>query len=60
MLETGDGKAEILLTPGVYLRLGSDSSVKMISNSLANTEVTVSQGEAMVEVDEIYTRTTCG
>ena len=54
VLETGDGKAEILLTPGVYLRLGSDSSVKMISNSLANTEVTVSRGEAMVEVDEIY------
>src|ERR1700756_4285859 len=54
VLETGNGKAEILLTPGVYLRLGSNSSVKMISNSLINTEVTVSQGEAMVEVDQIY------
>ena len=54
ILETRNGKAEILLTPGVYLRLGDNSSVKMISNSLTNTEVTVSQGEAMVEVDEIY------
>src|SRR5579859_6703346 len=34
VLETGNGKAEILLTPGVYLRLGSNSSVKMVNNSL--------------------------
>jgi len=54
VLETGNGKAEILLTPGVYLRLGSNSSIKMISNSLINTEVTVSEGEAMVEVDQLY------
>jgi hypothetical protein len=54
VLETGDGKAEILLTPGVYLRVGSNSSVKMISNSLTNTEVTLNEGEAMVEVDQLY------
>jgi hypothetical protein len=54
VLETGNGKAEILLTPGVYLRLGSNSSVKMISNSLMNTEVAVRDGEAMLEVDQIY------
>lgn len=54
VLETGNGKAEILLTPGVYLRLGDNSSVKMISNSLTNTEVRVHSGEVMVEVDELY------
>lgn len=54
VLQTGSGKAEILLTPGVYLRLGSNSSVKMVSNSLLNTEVMVRQGEAMLEVDELY------
>jgi len=54
VLETGNGKAEILLTPGVYLRLGDNSSVKMISNSLTNTEVRVHNGEVMVEVDELY------
>lgn len=54
VLDTGNGKAEILLTPGVYLRIGNNSSVKMVSNSLTNTEVDVSQGEAMVEVDQIY------
>lgn len=54
VLETGSGKAEILLTPGVYVRLGSNSSVKMISNSLTNVEVALNQGEAMVEVDQIF------
>lgn len=54
VLQTGNGKAEILLTPGVYLRLGSDSSARMVSNSLTNTEVSIEQGEAMVEVDDLY------
>src|SRR5579871_4767226 len=54
ILETGNGKAEILLTPGVYLRLGSNSSVKMISSNLTNTQVALNQGEAMLEVDQIY------
>jgi hypothetical protein len=53
-METGNGKAEILLTPGVYLRLGSNSSVKMISSGLMNTQVAVNRGEAMLEVDQIY------
>ena len=54
VLETGNGKAEMLLTPGVYLRLGSNSSVKMVSNSLTNTQVSLRQGEAMLEVDDLY------
>lgn len=56
MLGTQNGKAEILLTPGVFLRLGSDSSVSMVSPSLTNTELTVNQGEAMLEVDEIHSQ----
>ena len=55
ILSTGNGKAEILLTPGVYLRLGSNSSVKMISDSLTNTQVALDQGQAMMEVDQLYT-----
>ncbi len=54
VLGTEKGKAEILLTPGVFLRLGDNSSVKMISPSLTNTEVALNQGEAMLEVDEIH------
>jgi hypothetical protein len=54
VLETGNGKAEILLTPGVYLRLGDNSSVKMVSNGLADTKIALDQGRAMLEVDQIF------
>jgi hypothetical protein len=53
-LSSREGKAEILLTPGVFLRVGSNSSVKMISPSLTNTEVEVQRGEAQVEVGQIF------
>jgi hypothetical protein len=53
-LTTEDGKAEILLTPGVFLRVGSNSAVKMISPSLANTQIALEKGHAMVEVAEIH------
>ena len=33
-LTTGAGKAEILLTPGIFLRVDSNSAVKMISPDL--------------------------
>jgi FecR protein len=54
VLETGNGKAEILLTPGVYLRLGNNSSVRTDSNGLADTRVSLQQGEVMLEVDQLY------
>jgi hypothetical protein len=38
-LITRAGKVEILLTPGVFLRVADNSTVKMISPDLANTEV---------------------
>ena len=53
-LTTEKGKAEILLTPGVFLRVGNNSSVRMISPSLTDTEVGVTQGQAMIEVAEIH------
>jgi hypothetical protein len=48
-LSTDIGKAEVLLTPGVFLRIGDNSAVKMISPSLIDTQVEVTRGEAMVE-----------
>ena len=54
VLSTQQGKAEILLTPGVFLRLDDDSAVKMVSPDLAYTSVDLEQGRAMVEVDQIY------
>src|SRR5271170_5605669 len=53
VLSTKDGRAEILLTPGVFLRLGENSSFKMISNQLSNTRLEVQSGDAMVEVGEL-------
>jgi hypothetical protein len=53
-LETGNGHAEMLLTPGVYVRLGDNSDVKMISAGLADTQVQLMKGSAMLEVDELF------
>ena len=53
-LTTQTGKVEVLLTPGVFFRLGNDSSATLVSPSLTNTEVALSHGEAMVEVAEIH------
>ena len=53
-LTTTDGRAEILLTPGVFLRAGHDSAVQMISPDLLDTEVGVTRGEATLEVTDIH------
>jgi hypothetical protein len=53
-LTTGHGKAEVLLTPGVFLRLDDDSAVKMVSPDLTYTVFDLERGRAMVEVDDIY------
>ena len=53
-LETQAGKVEILLTPGVFLRLGDDSSVTMISPTLTDTELRLDKGEATVEAAELH------
>jgi hypothetical protein len=52
-LTTGQGKAEVLLTPGVFLRVDDNSTVKLISPDLANTQVQIEKGRAGVEVDDI-------
>jgi hypothetical protein len=52
-LSTDLGKAEVLLTPGVFLRLGENSQIRMISPSLTNTQVEVTKGEVMVEVADL-------
>jgi hypothetical protein len=53
VLQTANGKAEMLLTPGVFLRLGENSAVKMVSPSLIDTRVELLHGEALLEVDQI-------
>lgn len=53
VLAAQDGRAEILLTPGVFLRMAENSSFKMISNQLTNTRLEVQSGSAMIEVGEL-------
>jgi hypothetical protein len=52
-LRTEDGKAELLLTPGAFLRVAEHSSVRMLSNRLSDTQVEVLSGSVMVECDEL-------
>jgi len=49
VLKTEDGRAEVLLSPGVFLRVGENSSVRMVSNDLTNTRVELVSGRALVE-----------
>jgi hypothetical protein len=48
-LLTQDGRAEILLTPEVYLRVGMNSGVRMISSSLADTRIQLLHGSAVLD-----------
>lgn len=50
-LTTAQGKAEVLMSPGVFLRIGDNGEVRMISPELVNPQVEVVRGSAMLEVD---------
>jgi hypothetical protein len=50
-LSVGNGKAEVLLSPGTFVRVGNNSQIRMISPTLSDGRFEVVQGEAMVEVD---------
>jgi len=52
-LRTAEGRAEVLLTPGVFLRLGENSSFRMITNRLIDTRLEFLKGSAVVEAEEI-------
>lgn len=51
-LATGEGRAEVLLTPGVFLRLGENSAFTLISGSLSDTRFELTRGVALIEVTE--------
>jgi len=53
LVSTRNGKVEILLTPGIFFRLGNNSSAEMVSPGLADTVLTLQKGRALVEVDQI-------
>jgi hypothetical protein len=45
-----DGKAEILLNPGSYMRVGGNTSFEFVSTDLENLEVNLKSGSAVFEV----------
>ena len=52
-LAAEDGRAEVLLTPGVILRIAENSSFQMVSNSRSDTRLAVLSGSALIEVGEL-------
>jgi len=53
VLEVQRGYAEVLLTPGAFLRLERGASVRLSANTLENTRLELLKGTAMVEIDEL-------
>jgi uncharacterized membrane protein YgcG len=52
-IETQAGFVEVLLTPGAFLRIGQNSDVMLQSLGLANLQVQVVHGSAMIEVTDL-------
>src|ERR1700722_1036775 len=53
VLQSEEGRAEVLLTPGVFLRISENSSFRMLSNRLTDTAIEVLSGSVLFEVDEL-------
>ncbi len=48
-LMTESGRAEVLLTPNTYLRIGENSSIRMVLDNLSDTQVEVLAGSAILD-----------
>jgi hypothetical protein len=53
VLRTEEGRVEVLLNPGVFLRMGENSSFRMITNRLIDTRLDLLTGSAVVEAAEL-------
>ena len=49
-LSTARGRAELLLAPGVILRLAENSRIRLIGTQLSDTQVEMERGDALIEV----------
>jgi len=56
-LRTQEGRAEVLLAPGVFMRLGEGSAVRMVSNQLTDTRLEVLEGSVLFECAEMRKET---
>ncbi|MFN7919070.1 MAG: hypothetical protein U0Q16_03180 [Bryobacteraceae bacterium] len=57
VLSTKDGRAEVLLSPGAILWVGEDAAVKMISNKLEDVRLELTEGKAVLVIDELVKET---
>jgi hypothetical protein len=51
-LRTGEGRVEVLLTPGIFIRIGEKSAIRMVDNELSHTRVELLAGSAIVDSAE--------
>lgn len=52
-LVTKDGRAEILLTPGVFLRISENTKAVLVENKLSDTRVQLVEGSIILECAEL-------
>ena len=52
-LVTTEGRAEVLLTPGVFLRLAENTTASMADNRLSDTRVRLMNGSVLLECAEL-------
>jgi hypothetical protein len=50
VLSTTEGRAEVLLNPGSFLRIGENSSIRLASSSITRPSVEVLSGSAVLEI----------
>jgi hypothetical protein len=53
LVRTGEGRVEVLLVPGTFLRLGENGSFRLLTNRLIDTRLDLLRGSAVVEVDQV-------
>jgi len=53
VLRTELGRVELLLAPGVFLRIAENTAVRMINNSLQDTKLELLNGAALLEAVEV-------
>jgi hypothetical protein len=53
VVHTVEGRAEVLLTPGIVLHLGENSSFRLITNRLIDTRLELVTGSAVVDAEAI-------
>lgn len=53
VLRTGEGRAEVLLGPATMLRMGEQTSFKLLNNRVSDTRLLLEKGAILVEVMEV-------